>query len=346
MSAVSDQRATLITTLFPTGVPRLWCPLLTHYKEDGTIDTDRISAHIADMRPWVSAFLAPGSTGDGWEMEEKETTLLLDFLTAEAVRQDFSLMAGVLRTQPGTVVPAIHSFLQRFTNGQHDAATLASKRICGFTVTPPKGAQLGESTICDELVAIAETGAPIAIYQLPQITENEMSPETVEHLVQTYPNVYLMKDTSGEDHVVLAEKNLENLFLVRGAEGDYATWIKTNGGYYDGFLLSTANSFSAELGTMIDLLLKGKVDDAVALSERITAVVTAVFAEAGKLSFGNPFANANKAIDHHRAWGRSALSHAPPMTHSGNRLPKELIKLAGAQLKDHDFEIGAGYLDG
>ena len=221
---------------------------------------------------------------------------------------------------------------------------LADRRICGFTVTPPKGADLTQRTIRDNLEEIARTGAPIAIYQLPQVTGNEMSAETVEALVSTYPNVYLMKDTSGADNVVLGKRNLANLFLVRGAEGEYARWIKANGGHYDGFLLSTANSFAAPLGTMIDLLVNGRIDEANLLSQRVSRVVTVVFEEAGKLTFGNAFANANKAIDHHFAWGSDASKQAPPMTHSGQRLPAELIAIAGDQLSREGFEVGSGYL--
>jgi 4-hydroxy-tetrahydrodipicolinate synthase len=105
MASVDQERTALIHTLFPQGMPRLMCPLLTHYTADGALDTARIAAHISHMRPSVSAFLAPGSTGDGWEMSATESDELLRFLAEEAQRQDFSLMAGVLRTEPGTVVP-------------------------------------------------------------------------------------------------------------------------------------------------------------------------------------------------------------------------------------------------
>ena len=341
---IHDQRDALIRTLFPDGVPRLWCPLLTHYRDDGSLDTERIAAHIRHMRPWVSAFLAPGSTGDGWEMEQWETDELLAFLVAEAQRRKFALMVGVLRTEPDAVVPAIERILERFTAGSHEVAALVDRSICGFTVTPPKGADLPQRTIRDNLERIARTGVPIAIYQLPQVTGNEMNAETVEALAATYANVYLMKDTSGIDKVVLAKRNLANLFLVRGAEGDYARWIKAGGGHYDGLLLSTANSFAAALGKMIDLLVEGNSDEAQRLSRRVSRVTTVVFEQAQKLPFGNPFANANKAIDHHFAWGPEASEHAPPMTHSGNRLPRELIAVAGDQLSREGFTIRSGYL--
>lgn len=345
---VQQQRTEMVKTIFPEGIPTLWCPLLTHYRADGSIDTVRIAAHIRHMRPHIPAFLAPGTTGDGWEMSGNETESLIDFLLGEAEQQDFSVMLGVLRTEPGTVVPAIANIVRRYSgaslaNGA-DAARLRSRHICGFTVTPPKGAQLDQVAIHRELEAIAETGVPLAIYQLPQITENEMSGETVADLVARFPNVYLMKDTSGRDAVVLSGCTLDNLFLVRGAEGEFARWSKAGGGHYDGFLLSTANCFAAELASMIAHLDAGRVADAEELSERVSRVIGELLEAAGPLSFGNPFTNANKAIDHHYAWGSRAEKQAPPMTHSGNRLPDALLNQAAVALKREGFQTGDGYM--
>lgn len=60
-------------------------------------------------------------------------------------------MAGVLRTEPGTVLPAIHALLDRFTGSKTDPAALTSLSLCGFTVTPPKGADFAQTLIHDEL---------------------------------------------------------------------------------------------------------------------------------------------------------------------------------------------------
>ncbi|TVR69286.1 MAG: dihydrodipicolinate synthase family protein [Spirochaetaceae bacterium] len=344
MTPLQNERERVVQTLFPRGIPRLWCPLLTHYREDRSMDSERIAAHIRHMRRWVSAFLAPGSTGDGWELSPPEAERLLSFLLQEAERQDFMVMAGILRTEAGTVVPAIRDFLERFSDGDGNAAALARRRICGFTVTPPKGATLDQAVILAELEAIAATGVPLSIYQLPQITENEMSPETVARLTDRFPNIYLLKDTSGRDAVVRSDVDLGNLFLVRGAEGEYAGWSRAAGGPYDGFLLSTANSFAAELGLMLQYLEEGEREAAEELSRRVTTAVEEIFTAAADLPFGNPFANANKAFDHHFAWGDDAPRIEPPMTHSGNRLPRELILAAGEALSRQGLESGPGYM--
>jgi dihydrodipicolinate synthase/N-acetylneuraminate lyase len=211
-------------------------------------------------------------------------------------------------------------------------------------VTPPKGADLDQTVIRGELESILGLGYPTALYQLPQITENEMSPETVSDLAGRYENFYLFKDTSGGDRVALSGAPTADVFMVRGAEGGYAKHLKPAGGRYDGFLLSTANSFAAELSEIVELVFAGRQMEAAELSARVETVVNGVFDAVSALPYGNPFANANKAIDHVRAYLPDHGSVPPPMTHSGNRIPQDAVELAERLLREQDLLPGRGYL--
>lgn len=202
-----------------------------------------------------------------------------------------------------------------------------------------------QETIRDALAGILELGFPTALYQLPQVTQNEMSPETLAELAARFPNFILFKDTSGTDRVANSGQDFGGVFLVRGAEGGYATWLKSGGGPYDGFLLSTANCFGRELYQVIELLHAGRREEAQQLSDRLSAVVKEVFALVTGLSDGNAFANANKAMDHFFAHGPQAASVNPPRLHAGSRLPVEVIRQAGAALERHGFMPAAGYLE-
>lgn len=345
---VAASRARLVADLFPAGIPRLWCPLLTHYKADGSLDTARIRAHLRHLQPHVGGILAPGSTGDGWEMQRDEETRLVEFLRNECARLEVFLMVGVLRTEASASRDAIQAWLQRFASAEPTAsgATTAAlaRGVCGFALTAPKGADLTQDTIHAELEAAAALGAPLALYQLPQITQNEFSQETFEAIVARYSNVFMLKDTSGRDAVAESGVHRDGVFMVRGAEGAYDRWVAPGGGY-DGYLLSTANCFAPELHRIIELSSAGAAEEARALSARVEAVVEPVFAAAAKLDFGNPFANANKAIDHHLAHGDVAAARDLPMTHSGRRLPRKLVHLAGDLLRQNGLAVAVGYLD-
>lgn len=354
---VESQRAEIVRTIFPEGLPELWCPLLTHYRdENATLDLDRMKAHLSYLSPVVRTFLAPGSTGDGWEMSEDLQRELVQGLLEVAEELELWIMIGVLRTEPGAAREAIASIASELLDGgtppddpRECARALAARRVSGFTVTPPRGATLTEGEIHAELRAVAELGLPVAFYQLPQITENEVTPNSIAELAAAHPNLYLFKDTSGGDRVALAglegTRGYGNLFLVRGAELSYASWHSAAGGPYDGFLLSTANCFAVSFAEMIAELKAGRRSAAEDLSGRVSAVAQELFEAAGRLPYGNPFSNANRAIDHIFAHGAErALEEEPPLTISGNRLPRELIAHAADALQRNRFETRSGYL--
>ena len=165
-------------------------------------------------------------------------------------------------------------------------------------------------------------------------------------LASRHANLLMLKDTSGADRVADAGgAGIDELFLVRGAEGGYSRHLKLAGGRYDGFLLSTANVFGPQLALLIEHLRHGRRAEAEALSARLEAVVNAVFAAAAPLPYGNAFTNANKALDHFMAHGPGARAVTPPRLHSGQRLPGELIARAGDELLRHGLMPVRGYLN-
>lgn len=348
-SSSAESRAKRLATLFPAGVPTLWCPLLTHYDDSGAIDRARMAAHLRHLSPHVKGFLIPGSTGDGWEMDAAETRALLTIALDEIARLNLHLLVGVLKTNADemrrTVLDTL-SWLKMRTGERDNDAALAKARVCGFTICPPRGKELSQGAIEAALASVLGLGLPTALYQLPQITQNEISPELALGLARRYANFLFFKDTSGADHVASANQELDGVFLVRGAEGDYARWLRASGGPYHGFLLSTANCFGRELHQIGSELIAGRPDAASELSRRLTAVVNEAFRIVAGHPHGNAFANANKAIDHFFAHGPDAAKLPPPRLHAGSRLPVEFIRATGKLLSENGFMPKAGYVTG
>jgi dihydrodipicolinate synthase/N-acetylneuraminate lyase len=358
-------RRDLQRRLFPEGVPRLWCPPLTHYDRDGGIDHVRCAAHLAFIARWSRGWLVPGSTGDAWELTTQETQEVVDLALLEAARVDAKVLVGALHPDAaeaarvvrdtsarvgaewgagsltGSVGSAGPGTSDRFSADRFDGA------LCGFAACPPRGDDLTQEEIGSALGELLSLGAPLALYQLPQVTENEMGPDLVASLAHRFPNFVLFKDTSGADRVTIAQAaglDLEGVFLVRGAEGGYAAHLRPNGGGYDGLLLSTANSFGAQLSSIIDLSLYGRRVEADELSSRLSALVTELFAVVGQVSDGNPFANAAKAADHFFAHGPRALVAPPPRLHAGSVLPREVLAATRDALRRYDLLPVHGYL--
>jgi dihydrodipicolinate synthase/N-acetylneuraminate lyase len=346
--SVSSARSRLLGALFPEGVPVLWCPLITHYDRDGSPDAQRMSAHLAHLSPWVKGFLIPGSTGDGWELNLAEFRHVVETALDQATRLKFHLLIGALKTDAEAAQEAMLEALHwlKSCSGIADSQTLfAKRRVCGFTVCPARGSGLSQAEIAQGLAAILDEALPVALYQLPQVTQNEMSPELVAELAASYSNFILFKDSSGADRVALSGHRMENVSLLRGAESDYFRWLKGAGGPYDGFLLSSANCFGRELHHLTRDAAAGRDDDARRLSDRLTSAVNEVFDIVTGLSHGNPFANANKAMDHFFAYGPRANKVPPPRLHAGPCLPEEVIQGAGDALTRCGLMPEKGYLE-
>lgn len=332
----SDQsRIVLQSQLFPAGIPRLWCPTLTHFRAAHQPDTARIQAHLTSLSPCVKGILVPGSTGEGWEMSDADIRDLLAMVTDLAADLEMKVLIGVLKTTTEETIQCMQA-MQPF---------LAHSAVVGFTICPPKGSELGQQAIYDGLAAVLREGLPMALYQLPQVTQNEMSPETVATLASDFPNFILFKDTSGGDRVAESGLDLGGVFMVRGSEqAGYAQWLRSVAGPYDGFLLSTANVFAHEFARMIGLLDAGQVDEARELSSRISAVVNETFKIVEGYDVGNAFTNANKVLDHCFAYGDKVLEVESPLLYSGHRLPMRFVEQVVCALRDRSTVPTEGYL--
>jgi hypothetical protein len=216
--------------------------------------------------------------------------------------------------------------------------------VCGFTVCAPRGRKKSQEEIGEALEAILNLGLPTALYQLPQVTQNEIGAGLASDLAMRFENFVLFKDSSGADQVVLSGQPLGGVFTVRGGEGDYARWLSLTGGPYNGFLLGSANCFAAELQRVIQHINAGALAAARQLSDRLTAVMNEVSRAVAGLPDGNAFANANKAIDHYFAWGPGAASQSPPRLHAGSCLPIGVVRAAGDSLARHGLMPARGYL--
>jgi dihydrodipicolinate synthase/N-acetylneuraminate lyase len=221
---------------------------------------------------------------------------------------------------------------------------LGKARVSGFVICSPRGKDVSQSEIERWFETILKAGIPTALYQLPQVTQNEMSAELVARMAARFSNFIMFKDSSGADRVIASGQDIGGVFTVRGAEGNYAKWLKAAGGSYDGFLLSTANCFAKEFREMISDLSEGRVEAANNMSGRLTEAVSAVFALVSPFPHGNAFANANKAMDHFFAYGPKAATVSPPRLHAGSFLPGEMIVETGKILQRYDLMPSKGYL--
>jgi dihydrodipicolinate synthase/N-acetylneuraminate lyase len=317
----------LIQRTFPGGIARLWCPPLTHYRQDGSLDTDRIKAHIRALAPVVGGLLVPGSTGDGWELSRTQKFELLDNVLPLAASLGLPVLIGALERTTDDML----DFIEALGHRVHEAP------VAGIVACAPSGAGLPEETIEVSFRRLLELGLPTAIYQLPQVTGNEISSGTIARLAGRYANFLMIKDSSGEDRLAKANLDLGGVCLVRGAELGYSGWLKPQGPY-DGFLLSTANWLAPQLARIAAKTGTGQLDRA------IDAAVAGAFELVPGYPTGNAFGNSAKLMDHVMAFGMTALDMPGPYSRDGSPFPGKLVNQALELLSAQGLLPVAGYM--
>jgi 4-hydroxy-tetrahydrodipicolinate synthase len=294
-------------------VDRLWVPLLSHYRNGPSgarLDADRMAAHLAALKPTVRQFLLAGSTGDGWEFSFDHFTDMVQASRRPELFGGTNLLFGVLRRETSEVVEWAR-ILERWIEQDGPPAG----RFVGLTICPP----------VDPSASLANTRSPIAVYQLPQVTGCSIEPSTMRTLAAD-PRIMMFKDTSGTD-TIANDGPILGVLMVRGAEGGYIEALRPDGPY-DGWLLSTGNVFGTAFRRLLELAEAGHRDRAIKLSDIVARMVEALFDVARELPFGNPFSNANRAVDHLRAYGAGWRQADPPLTISGETLPPSLLEAA------------------
>lgn len=320
----------------------LWVPLLTHYASDGSglVDPRRMIAHLTSIRESVGQIMLAGSTGDGWELDDRGFDALID-LAASADMQalDPQLLFGILQTSAAEVVARLHHLEARL-----EASPDLKKRFRGVAVCPPVNPAASQEEILSHYRAIMDASrSPIAVYQLPQVTGCRIEPNTLTQLSREHPRVVMFKDSSGEDQVARSAAAFGDVVLVRGAEGGYLEALSPVGPYH-GWLLSTGNALGRPLRRVLELRASGSTDEAARLSAGISDVVDAVFTSARNEGGANAFSNANRAMDHLRAYGESWRDAPLPFKVNGKMLSRSLIEIVeGRAAELLDFG-GPGYL--
>ena len=322
---------------------------MTHYTDQGTLDRDRIEAHLRTLAPFASGWLVPGSTGDGWELSREEIRQLLDLVSRSPQEHQAHVLIGCLREDAAAAAEEIDDLLAWM---QLRSGTLGSGHGPGtaprvwFHCLPSGRSATHANGNRDRVdVDSATERSPGTVSVAADHAERDGAIHRRRIGCSSFANFYLFKDTSGFDRVAVGGVDLQNVFLVRGAEGEYLPWYKAASGPYDGFLLSSANVFAERLHRMITAADQGNHVEAQAAVRAIAPAITQALEWAQVVPVGNAFTNANKAIDHFMAYGPSADQVPPPRLHAGPRLEVDLIQRVGRLLQQLDLMPATGYLE-
>ena len=130
MSNTNLPRQALQAKLFPGGISRLWCPTLTHFQAAHTPDPVRIQAHLTALAPYVKGILVPGSTGEGWEMTDRDIRALLDIVLDAAAASGIRVLIGVLKTSTDEVLTCLDGLEPLHAHPAEIGRASCRERVC------------------------------------------------------------------------------------------------------------------------------------------------------------------------------------------------------------------------
>lgn len=346
-------RADILQAVIPGSALPLWVPLLTPYREGSTdVDAARFHRHQQVVRAHSPLWMVGGSTGDGWDIDDRQFAQLLaascDDEVAELQGRTLYALLGPTTDAVLNRLHALHAALGTSPTAplRENLERLVERGVVGICIAPPIGDDLDQLTIAHHVEEIGRFARmPIALYEIPQVTGNRIAAETFQALVASHEEIILFKDSSGEDRLAGESSMLDSPVLVRGFESDYAASLRAGGGDYDGLLLSSANVFGSELVAIVRATLSGHLDAANRHAQALQTRVAACFDTVASVPVGNAFANANRVVDHVMAYGRRVGEVAPPTLFDGSTMGTEIVDAVASILDRDGLRPDTGYLD-
>ena len=127
---------------------------------------------------------------------------------------------------------------------------------------------------------IAEsTDLPIILYNIKGRTGVNLETSTLIKLANEVENIVGVKEASGDFNQIKAvcDARLENFIVLSGDDNITFKIIKDCG--VDGVISVTSNILPKEMIEMVDLALKGKIEEATQVNEKLEGIFKALFIE-------------------------------------------------------------------
>lgn len=347
------RRADILNAVIPGNALPLWVPLLTPYRPGAPdVDVDRLRRHREVVRAHTPLWMVGGSTGDGWDLDDRQFATLLAASCDDSVRElQGRVLFALLGRDTDAVLNRLHALHGALGTSDRNSfdenlEILVERGVVGICLAPPVGEGIDQVTIAHHVEEIGRRARmPIALYEIPQATGNRIAPETYQALIASHEEIVLFKDSSGEDRLAATSSLLDSPVLVRGFESDYASALRAGGGNYDGLLLGSANVFASELVGIVRATLSGHLDAAATHAAALQQRVEASFDAVAAVPVGNAFANANRVIDHVMAFGPRTADVPPPTLFDGSAIDPAVVDAMASILDRDGLRPATGYLD-
>src|SRR5882672_9079595 len=240
--------------------------LVTPFKDDGTIDEDRLRALVdRQINGGVHLLVPCGTTGESATMTEAEDQRVIA-ITVEVARGRARVIAG---TGSNSTAAAIES-----SRRARDLGADAMLQVAPYYNKPT---QEGMYT---HFRAIAEAipATPIMLYNVPGRTSSNIAAQTVLRLARDCENIVAIKEASGNLSQIM-EILRERPANFRVFSGDDAVTLPLIALGGDGIVSVASNEIPDLMSRMTELALDGNWSEARALHYRLLPLMEINFIE-------------------------------------------------------------------
>lgn len=253
--------------------------LITPFDSKGSVDFAALAAIIERViEGGVDYLLALGTTSESPTLTAAERVAVARFIR-QRVDGRVALMVGIGGNCTADVVATLKSW--DFTG--YDAV---------LSVNPYYN-KPNQEGLFRHFKAISEASpVPIMLYNIPGRTGVNMAPHTVARIVAACPNVFGIKEASGNveqmEAVVKAVAAVrEDFILVSGDDGLTVEAIRRGG---KGVLSVLGHLYPAAVKSFTDLALAGNFDKAEYELGRLSTIIDLLFAEGNPVGIKNALA--------------------------------------------------------
>lgn len=253
--------------------------LITPFDSKGSVDFAALAAIIERViEGGVDYLLALGTTSESPTLTAAERVAVARFIR-QRVDGRVALMVGIGGNCTADVVATLKSW--DFTG--YDAV---------LSVNPYYN-KPNQEGLFRHFKAISEASpVPIMLYNIPGRTGVNMAPQTVARIVAACPNVFGIKEASGNveqmEAIVKAVAAVrEDFILVSGDDGLTIEAIRRGG---KGVLSVLGHLYPAAVKSFTDLALAGNFDKAEYELGRVSTIIDLLFAEGNPVGIKNALA--------------------------------------------------------
>ena len=237
-------------------------PVITILKDDGTIDYENMERHINHLvEAGLNGLLFLGSLGEFYAFSDAEKRALIDF-AVKTVAGRTQVVIGVGHTEEEQVI--------RLAAHAAEAGADALNIVSPYYFGPPAAAAI------DYFERIAKRATlPIMLYNFPDRTGSDLSPEIVREIALRCPTITGIKDTvdniSHTRRICQAVKPIRQDFAVLSGFDEYYVVNRISGG--DGVLCGLTNVVPELFVKMHTSYERGDFAAAVCCAEKIAGLM-------------------------------------------------------------------------